>query len=233
MPWSFIGRVASDEESVIFPVAEHLYDGNVIQILSSCRITIVYRQCPCLTIGAARTKGATPAAAPMKTFAGRKPDRANPVAPARISHFLAPVRTAIPCPPRAYRKCHVERSGSTNAASAETACGLCLARRMKTNEVQSNICIQMIQILRRYLLLRMTNCEFRVYARQEYFEWIVPSKSRIKPPQGIDSECTIQNSEFTIDSRYGGLTLAMARQCSNKFGIALGLHFTTASRRFR
>jgi len=35
---------------------------------------------------------------------------------------------------------HVERSGSTNAASAEAACGLCRARRRKTNEVQSNIC---------------------------------------------------------------------------------------------
>ncbi len=46
------------------------------------------------------------------------------------------------------------------------------------------------------LLLRMTNCEFRVDARQEYFEWFVPSKSRIKPPQGIDSECTIQNSQL-------------------------------------
>ncbi len=45
--------------------------------------------------------------------------------------------------------CHSERSGSTNAASAETACGLCRARRRKTNAVQSNICMLMIQILRR------------------------------------------------------------------------------------
>ena len=44
---------------------------------------------------------------------------------------------------------HVERSGSTNAASAEAACGLCRARRRKTNAVQSNICIVSIQILRR------------------------------------------------------------------------------------
>ena len=35
--------------------------------------------------------------------------------------------------------CHPERSESTNAASAETACGLCRARRRKTNEVQSRI----------------------------------------------------------------------------------------------
>ena len=41
-------------------------------------------------------------------------------------------------------------SESTNAASAETACGLCRARRRETNEVQSNICIVSIQILRRY-----------------------------------------------------------------------------------
>ncbi len=45
--------------------------------------------------------------------------------------------------------CHSERSGSTNAASAEAACGLCRARRRKTNAVQSNICIVSIQILRR------------------------------------------------------------------------------------
>ncbi len=49
----------------------------------------------------------------------------------------------------ACHNCHSERSGSTNAASAEAACGLCLARRRKTNEVQSNICIVSIQILRR------------------------------------------------------------------------------------
>ena len=48
----------------------------------------------------------------------------------------------------------------TNAASAETACGLCRARRRKTNEVQSNICIVSIQILRRSSdLLRMTKRE--------------------------------------------------------------------------
>ena len=35
--------------------------------------------------------------------------------------------------------CHSERSGSTNAANAETACGLCRARRRKTNEVKSRI----------------------------------------------------------------------------------------------
>jgi hypothetical protein len=35
--------------------------------------------------------------------------------------------------------CHSERSGSTNAARAETACGLCRARRRKTNAVQSRI----------------------------------------------------------------------------------------------
>ena len=35
--------------------------------------------------------------------------------------------------------CHSERSESTNAASAETACGLCRARRRKTNEVKSRI----------------------------------------------------------------------------------------------
>ncbi len=49
----------------------------------------------------------------------------------------------------ACHNCHSERSESTNAASAETACGLCRARRRKTNEVQSNICILTIQILRR------------------------------------------------------------------------------------
>ena len=44
----------------------------------------------------------------------------------------------------------------------QRACGLCRARRRKTNEVQANICIVSIQILRRYapqndeLLL---NCE--------------------------------------------------------------------------
>ncbi len=58
--------------------------------------------------------------------------------------------------------CHSERSESTNAASAETACGLCRARRRKTNEVQSRIYGIGLQILRRYapqndkLLL---NCE--------------------------------------------------------------------------
>ena len=36
-----------------------------------------------------------------------------------------------------------------NAASAGAACGLCRARRRTTNEVQSNICIVSIQILRR------------------------------------------------------------------------------------
>ena len=35
--------------------------------------------------------------------------------------------------------CHPERSESTNAASAETACGLCQARRRETNEMQSRI----------------------------------------------------------------------------------------------
>jgi hypothetical protein len=35
--------------------------------------------------------------------------------------------------------CHSERSESTNAASAETACRLCRARRRKTNEVKSRI----------------------------------------------------------------------------------------------
>ncbi len=49
----------------------------------------------------------------------------------------------------ACHNCHSERSGSTNAASAEAADGLCRARRRKTNEVQSNICIVSIQILRR------------------------------------------------------------------------------------
>ncbi len=46
--------------------------------------------------------------------------------------------------------CHSERSESTNAASAEIACGLYRARSRKTNEVQSNICILTIKILRRY-----------------------------------------------------------------------------------
>ncbi len=49
----------------------------------------------------------------------------------------------------ACHNCHVERIESTNAASAETACGLYLAKKRKTNEVQSNICIVSIQILRR------------------------------------------------------------------------------------
>ncbi len=40
--------------------------------------------------------------------------------------------------------CHSERSGSTNAASAETACGLCRARRRKTNAVQSRICLRIL-----------------------------------------------------------------------------------------
>jgi len=44
----------------------------------------------------------------------------------------------------------VSEESMTNAASAETACRLCRARRRKTNEVQSNICIVSIQILRRY-----------------------------------------------------------------------------------
>ena len=39
----------------------------------------------------------------------------------------------------ACHNCHSEQSGSTNAASAEAACRLCLARRKKTNEVQSRI----------------------------------------------------------------------------------------------
>ncbi len=43
----------------------------------------------------------------------------------------------------------VSEESMMNAASAETACGLCLARRRKTNAVQSNICIVSIQILRR------------------------------------------------------------------------------------
>ncbi len=43
----------------------------------------------------------------------------------------------------------VSEESMMNAASAETACGLYLARRRKTNEVQSNICILTIQILRR------------------------------------------------------------------------------------
>jgi len=43
-----------------------------------------------LIIGAARTRGATPAAAPMKGFAGRKSDRANPLVPVRISRSLDP-----------------------------------------------------------------------------------------------------------------------------------------------
>ncbi len=49
----------------------------------------------------------------------------------------------------ACHNCHSERSESTNAASAETACGLYLARRRETNEVQSNLCMLTIQILRR------------------------------------------------------------------------------------
>ncbi len=74
-----------------------------------------------------------------------------------------PGRTARHCPPlpasaRPPRNRHVERSGSTNAASAEAACGLCRARRRKTNEGQSKICVNnFIQILRRSSdLLRMT-----------------------------------------------------------------------------
>ena len=50
---------------------------------------------------------------------------------------------------------HSERSESTNVASA---CGLCRARRRKTNEVQSRICLRIL--LYRFfvaLLLRMTN----------------------------------------------------------------------------
>ncbi len=67
----------------------------------------------------------------------------------------------------ACHNCHVEQSGSTNAASAEAACRLCLARRKKTNEVQSRIYEGQSGI--RFfvaLLLRMTNyflivhCEF-------------------------------------------------------------------------
>ena len=44
----------------------------------------------------------------------------------------------------------VSEESMMNAASAEAACGLCQARRRETNEVQSNICIVSIQILRRY-----------------------------------------------------------------------------------
>ena len=58
-------------------------------------------------------------------------------------------RTGCDRPTSTTLLCHSERSGSTNAASAEAACGLCRARRRKTNEVQSNICILTIQILRR------------------------------------------------------------------------------------
>ncbi len=60
---------------------------------------------------------------------GRAPQlRPNP----RQTYFviLNEVKNLFPCEPKA-------------------ACGLCLARRRKTNEVQSNICIVSIQILRR------------------------------------------------------------------------------------
>ena len=65
--------------------------------------------------------------------------------------------------------CHSERSESTNAASAETACGLCRARRRETNEVQSNICIVSIQILRRSAPQndKLLNCS-RLRSRLEY-----------------------------------------------------------------
>ena len=58
---------------------------------------------------------------------------------------------------RACHNCHVERSGSTNAASAETACGLCRARRRKTNEVQSRIYFGQGYRFFVAMLLRMTN----------------------------------------------------------------------------
>ncbi len=48
-------------------------------------------------------------------------------------------RTGCDRPTSTTLLCHSERSGSTNAASAEAACGLCRARRRKTNEVQSRI----------------------------------------------------------------------------------------------
>ncbi len=53
-------------------------------------------------------------------------------------------RTGCDRPTSTTLLCHSERSGSTNAASAETACGLCRARRRKTNEVQSRICLRIL-----------------------------------------------------------------------------------------
>ncbi len=71
--------------------------------------------------------------------ANRSPGPAA-IVPPRQPYFviLNEVKNLFPCEPKA-------------------ACGLCLARRRKTNEVQSNICIASIQILRRSSdLLRMT-----------------------------------------------------------------------------
>ncbi len=67
------------------------------------------------------------------------------------------VRSSLSERERACHNCHVERSGSTNAASAKAACGLCLARRRKTNVVQSRIYFGQGYRFFVALLLRMTN----------------------------------------------------------------------------
>ena len=51
----------------------------------------------------------------------------------------------------------VSEESMMNAASAEAACGLCLARRRKTNEVQSRIYFGQGYRFFVALLLRMTN----------------------------------------------------------------------------
>ena len=100
---------------------------------TSFRMTIAHRKCHFSSSGRLAPEAATPAAAPMK--GSQVESRTEPI-PSSPSGFPAPstlasVRTAIPCPPRACCKCHVERSGSTNAKQHAPA-------RRRTNEKPRN-----------------------------------------------------------------------------------------------